>query len=84
MCVNPASILNMATQTVPLSLRVSEKLRDRVDALSRRYDTSMNAVAKIALVIGLEAMERLQGDLPDETAQDGEEGDPLMKWLAEN
>jgi hypothetical protein len=57
-----------------LNLRVSPGIRSRLDAQAERYDQTITSVSRIALVIGLEALERLQGEtltVPDDPGPTG-------------
>lgn len=65
-CVQADSILHMSDPTtVPLNLRVSQSVKDRVVKQKDRYDSTIASISKVALVLGLEALERLEAQTPD-------------------
>lgn len=49
--------------SVALNLRISPEIRQRLDGLADRYDQTITSVSRIALVIGLEALEGLRGEV---------------------
>jgi len=48
-------------QSVALNLRVSPSVRDRLDTLADRYEMTITAISRQALVIGLETLEGMRG-----------------------
>lgn len=58
-CVYVDSILHMADTPYPLSVRVSPLVKARITALQARYDASLAMIVKVALVLGIEALEGL-------------------------
>jgi predicted DNA-binding protein len=63
----------MSPTTIPLNLRVPPETRDRVEKLSERYGNSLNGIANVALVLGVEALEQLQASASraEEAERDG-------------
>jgi len=48
----------------PLNLRISPDVRRRLDNLVNRFDLTVTSVSRIALVIGIETLEGLEGEAP--------------------
>lgn len=60
----------------PLNLRVSLPVRQRIDALVERYDLTITSVSRLALVIGIEALEQMTGEVPEGTFPADPAGSP--------
>ncbi|GIH29373.1 hypothetical protein Aph01nite_76830 [Acrocarpospora phusangensis] len=67
-CVEAATLLNMESESqrhsVALNLRISPDFRKRLDHVASRYDSTITSVSRMALMIGLEALERLRAESP--------------------
>ncbi len=54
-----------------LNMRISPSVRARLDALAERFDQTITSTSRLALMVGLEALEKFQGEGP----QDSEESE---------
>lgn len=60
-----------------LNMRISPPIRRRLDALADRYDQTITSMTRIAVVLGIEALEDLQAKRPQEVPPDpGTHEDP--------
>lgn len=50
--------------TDPIYFKVATPVRDRLDALVERYDATLTSMARMALILGIEALERLAAETP--------------------
>lgn len=64
----------MAT-SVALNMRVSPGLHRRLSLLAERYDLNVTSVSRIALVMGLETLEQMRGQLPSDPGPTGPDGE---------
>lgn len=51
-------------QSVALNMRVSPGVRQRLEVLAARYDATLTSMGRVALVVGLEALEKMRDQLP--------------------
>lgn len=56
--------------TDPIYFKVATPVRDRLDTLVERYDATFTSMARMALILGIEALERLAAETPQSAPTD--------------